>query len=90
MVDSIFFSRAIRAELLKDPLVRWENDEASFEQRYEYRLPDEFLEDVVHKPAAYLLDRAMRHLQLPCGESNLEADTARLFLACCSGLDGEE
>ena len=88
-VNNLFVSRVIRGKLLGDPLVHWVSDEADFEETYEYRLPEGFSEEIVQRPAAYLLDRVLRQLQQSELPGNLEAETAKLILACCSNSDLE-
>lgn len=89
LVDNVFMSHQIRGELLSDPLVSWVSKEGDFEDRYEYRLPEGFVEESIERPAAFLLDRMIPLLQSKEFPNNLEAETAKLFLACCSNLDRE-
>lgn len=89
LVDNVFVSQGIRGELLGDPLVHWVSEEGSFEEKFEYRLPEGFIEETVKKPTTYLLDRVMRQLQQSELSVNLEAETAKLFLTCCSNLSVE-
>jgi hypothetical protein len=55
----------------------------TFEEWLLYDMPDEFVDDVVISPTAYLADRLSRQTLEPQGPA-LEARTAALFLACAS------
>lgn len=87
LVNNILLSQNIRGTLLDDPLIRWVQEGSDFEEKFEYNLPEGFVEEKVQKPAAYLLDRIIRRLQAKGVKYNLEAETAMLFLACSSYLD---
>lgn len=84
LASTVLLSKSIRAKLLADPLGHWIDDKESFEQRYEYRLPDGFSETRVQSPAALLLGAALQGLGQPDQDINMEAETAKLLLACCS------
>jgi hypothetical protein len=87
LADNILVSHGVRGKLFNDPLVHWTKQEMSFEEGFEYRLPDGFSEEKVLRPAAYLLDRMLRRLEQSEPPLDLEAETAILFLACCSNKD---
>lgn len=88
LVNNVLVSEGIRSTLLDDLHIHWKSEENAFEEKFEYRLPDGFVEETVEKPAAYLLDRAIRTLREPEKHCEFEAETAKLFLACSSYLNG--
>jgi hypothetical protein len=87
LANNVFLSHTIRNKLYNDPLVHWIRKEQKTEKIFEYRLPDGFYDVNILKPTAFLLDRLSQQLQNPKPSKNIEGDTARLFLACCSFLD---
>ncbi len=56
---------------------------ATGEEWLEYDMPDGFIEDVVKSPTAYIAHRLTRSSH-DHGDRDIEAETAALFLACCS------
>lgn len=86
LVNKVLVSQEIRGTLLSDMHVNWVAEEDGFEQKFEYKLPKGFVEEKIEKPAAYLLDRIVRRLREPETKVALEAETAKLFLACSSCL----
>ncbi len=87
LVNNVLVSTGIRGALLDDNCVGWKEKEEGFEEEFEYRLPEGFVDEVVKRPAAYLLDRAIRRLQAEVQPAR-ESETAKLFLACSSCLSG--
>ena len=59
-----------------------------FEDTYEYKMPEGFSQEPVKRPTAFILDRMQRQLLKNLPDSETEAYTARLFLACCSSIEG--
>jgi hypothetical protein len=90
LIDKIFVSFSIRGALLNDPLCRFEKQDESFEEKFSYEIPIEFSEDIVKRPAAYLLSQIEKLLYERQDQNNIEANTAKLFLLCSSYLDEEE
>lgn len=84
LANNVLLSKSIRGKLLADPLGHWLDAEESFEQGYEYRLPNGFSETKVQSPAALLLGATLQRLWHADPDTNIEAETARLLLACCS------
>jgi hypothetical protein len=61
-------------------------DDAAFEDWFEYVFPDGFVDDVVIAPTAFLADRLSKRLNI-AEDTGLERDTVVLFLACCSHVE---
>lgn len=89
LANNIFISRNIRSSLFTDHLIRWVKDEEGFEEGFTYKLPDGFSEEQIDKPTVFLLHRFLLQLKTACLTENIEAETAKFFLACCSYLDLE-
>jgi hypothetical protein len=87
LANHVLASGAIRGALLKaDAHLAIKTDDARFEDWLDYALPDEFTDDSILSPAAYLADRIGKKAHAE--ESlDLEFETVRMFLACCSHIE---
>lgn len=80
----IFHSGSIRSNLFHDPFVKWkkdETDEEGFEEKFEYTLPNGFVDEKIESPIAYLLFRMTEILNSNSSSIELEKETTLLILA---------
>ncbi|HEX2827402.1 MAG TPA: hypothetical protein VHP37_13720 [Burkholderiales bacterium] len=88
LTHHVLTSNAIRGSLNgADPHLKIETNHASFEEWFEYAMPDGFVDDEVAAPAAFIADRLSKKL-LYGDAGKLEFDTVLMFLACCSQSTG--
>lgn len=87
MVNNIFFCENIRSALMDDPNILFVPDENAREEKFQYVFSEDFIDDVVKKPAAYLLDRILKKLEDNDGCADLESETTMMLLACCSNYE---
>lgn len=84
MAIKIFHSGKIRSNLFHDSFVKWkydETDEEGFEEKFEYTLPDGFVDEKIESPIAYLLSRMIEMLNSNSRNTELERETTLLILA---------
>jgi hypothetical protein len=84
LVNEVFVSERLRGELFDDQYVKWDNsdeEEDSFEQKFEYQIPGYFNDEIISAPVAYLLDRMAKILDKAEENDEIERETAILFLA---------
>jgi hypothetical protein len=85
LANHVLTSQAIRGSLIGgDRNLRFIPGGEGFEDGIEYLLSGDFDDEIVLKPTAFLVDRFFKKIKESETEANLEAETARLFLACCS------
>jgi hypothetical protein len=72
-----------------DPHFVLRDDPESFEQWFDYSIADEFVDDEIASPTAYIADRLARKF-LNGERGTTESDTVRMFLACASHVNSEE
>jgi len=84
MVNKVFFCEKIRAELFGDEKISWTREEGEMEERFDYAFSDDFVNEVINKPSAYLLHRVLKKMRTDEVEGGLESETAILMLACSS------
>ncbi len=89
LVDHVLTSETIRAALAAgDEFIELVPDDSGGEDRLDYTIPDGFVEAEIKSPSTYLAHRLSRNS--PDSHDNaLEAETIRLFLACCSRVHTE-
>lgn len=85
LVKSVFVSHKVMRLLYGDTRIHRVDEIDKSENAFEYRLPDGFFEEVIDRPAAYMLHLMTKKLS---GAGNdlidLEFETLRLFLSCAS------
>ena len=84
LVNKVFVSETFRAQLFDDEYVKWDNldeEEDSFESKFEYQMPDNFNDENIAAPLAYLLDRMSKMLAKDHNDDDVERETTILFLA---------
>lgn len=84
LADRVLTSERVRAALAAgDEFIEFVPDESGAEERLEYTIPDGFVDAEIKSPSTYLAHRLSRNLR-DRHDDALEAETTRLFLACCS------
>ncbi len=87
LAHHVLTSKTIRASLIGgDDQVEFVEGREESEDRLEYAMPDGFVDEIVKRPSAYLIDRLQCKLTQPLEPADVEAETSRLFLACCSNV----
>lgn len=92
LADRVLTSAVIRGALNRgDAHLVPANDPGSFEAPLVYEIEDGFIDDEIAAPTMYLADRLRRRIGTPIVE-DLEFETVRMFLACCSKVpdDGRD
>jgi hypothetical protein len=87
MIRSVFYCEKIRVSLMDDPNIQYIDDETRREQRIKYMFSEDFVDEVVQRPAAYLLDRMLNKLEIRGDAVRVEKETSMMLLACCSHSD---
>lgn len=84
LVNKVFISEKVRSALLYDDFVKWDSDDSaedSFEEKFEYDLPDGFNDEQINSPVSYLLDRMISELNAHSPVPDLERESTLQFLA---------
>jgi hypothetical protein len=81
----IFFSKQVRGKLFNgDPFVEWvssEKMEDGVEEEFRYNLPDDFNDETIQSPLAYLFSKVIKELNSTNSVDDLERETTIQFLA---------
>lgn len=85
LVKNVFLSQKVMRLLYGDTRIHRIDEIDKSENAFEYRLPDGFFEEVIDRPAAYMLHLMTKKLSTVDNDLiDLEYETLRLFLSCAS------
>jgi hypothetical protein len=85
LASHIFFSKQVRGRIFNsDPFVEWvpaEKTEDGVEEEFRYKLPDDFNDEPIQSPLAYLFSKMIKELDNTISIEDLERETTIQFLA---------